>query len=293
MICVNRGVTAMIFIGLTGWGDHDDLYSHGVAAGDKLKAYSAHFPIVEVDSSFYAIQPEKNYVKWVQETPDGFSFIIKAYQGMTGHLRGEYPFSSMDEMFRAFRESIRPVLDAGKLKAVLFQYPPWFDCTREHVMLLRYAKENMKDIPVALEFRHQSWFAPDMRERTLKFMEKAGWIHCICDEPQAGPGSVPIVLHPTRGDVTLVRLHGRNAAGWNSEGRDRQSWREVRYLYRYSREELLEWKERLERLQRACRDVCVLFNNNSGGDAAANAKELMELLGIEYEGLAPRQLNLF
>ncbi|AMA71506.1 DUF72 domain-containing protein [Aneurinibacillus thermoaerophilus] len=281
----------MILIGLTGWGDHDHLYVQKILSRDKLKVYSTHFPIVEVDSSFYAVQPVKNYVKWAEDTPQGFSFIVKAYQGMTGHLRGENPFESIGEMFDAFKNSIVPLREAGKLKAVLFQYPPWFDCTRKNVDILRYTKDKMEDIPVALEFRHQSWFAPKMRERTLAFMEKDGWIHSICDEPQAGVGSVPTVLHATDRNVTIVRFHGRNAAGWHSSGQP--NWREVRYLYRYSTEELKEWKEKLELLQKQTKEICVIFNNNSGGDAADNAKELMELLGVEYDWLGPRQLKFF
>jgi uncharacterized protein YecE (DUF72 family) len=281
----------MIKIGLTGWGDHKDLYADGVASGDKLKVYSSYFPIVEVDSSFYAVLPEKNYMKWVEETPPAFSFIIKAYQGMTGHLRGKNPFSSLGEMFKAFKQSIEPVIQAGKLKAVLFQYPPWFECIKENVDVLRYTKEKMGDIPIALEFRNRSWFTPRMLEKTLAFMEKEGWIHSICDEPQAGAGSIPTVLHPTNHQLTLVRFHGRNVNGWTNNG-DR-NWRDVRYLYRYSREELLEWKEKLKHLQQKTQEICVLFNNNSGGHAAANAKEMIELLGIEYKGLSPRQLDFF
>ena len=94
-------------------------------------------------------------------------------------------------MFNAFRDAVQPAVEAGKLQSVLFQYPPWFDCTRENVTSLRWAKEAMGDLPVALEFRHQSWFTPQMRERTLTFLYKEGWIHSICDEPQAGDGSVP------------------------------------------------------------------------------------------------------
>ncbi|WP_248929213.1 DUF72 domain-containing protein [Paenibacillus hamazuiensis] len=280
-----------IRIGLTGWGDHDDLYTDKQAAREKLRTYSAHFPVVEVDSSFYAVQPVKNYEKWAAETPPGFGFIVKAYQGMTGHARGESPFADKDSMFAAFRESIRPLIEAGKLKAVLFQYPPWFECVKESVDELRYAKDKMKDIPLALEFRNQSWFTSEMRERTLAFMTKEGWIHSVCDEPQAGVGSVPTVLQATHPQLTVVRFHGRNAAAWNQGGGP--NWREVRYLYRYSREELLEWKDRLELLAGQSEEVCVVFNNNSGGDAAANAKQLIELLGLDYEGLAPRQLDLF
>lgn len=199
----------MINIGLTGWGDHQDLYVNKWAGHNKLQIYGAHFPIVEVDSSFYAIQPAKNYVKWAEETPEGFGFIIKAYQGMTGHLRDEPKFDNMDRMFDAFRESIQSVMDAKKLKMVLFQYPPWFDCTKDNVDALRYAKQKMTGLPVALEFRHQSWFTPEMQDRTLTFMEQEGWIHSICDEPQAGAGSIPTVLHPTNSQITLVRFHGQ------------------------------------------------------------------------------------
>jgi uncharacterized protein YecE (DUF72 family) len=280
----------MIRVGLAGWGDHEKLYTAGVAPRDRLRVYSAHFPIVEVDSSFYAIQSEKNWDKWIEETPAGFLFIPKAYQGMTGHERGKISRERLDRMFDDFKRSIVPPRKAGKLKAVLFQYPPWFDCTKKNVDLLRYTKEKMEDIPVAVEFRNRSWFTPQMTDRTLAFLEKEGWIHCICDEPQAGEGSVPIVLHATHPELTLVRFHGRNAAGWVEKG---PNSRAVRCLYRYSREELLEWKGRLEQLLKATQEICVLFNNNSGGDAAPNAKEMMQLLGIEYRGEVPGQLELF
>ncbi|GIQ65173.1 UPF0759 protein YunF [Paenibacillus cisolokensis] len=269
----------MILIGLTGWGDHPTLYPDKESARHKLAAYSRVFRTVEVDSSFYAVQPVRNMEKWTAETPPDFRFVVKAYQGMTGHARGGVPFEGDDAMYGAFLESLAPMREAGKLLAVLFQYPPWFDCTREHVGLLRAAKARMGDVPCALEFRHQSWFAPQMRERTLAFMREEGWIHSVCDEPQAGEGSVPIVEEATDPALTIVRFHGRNAAGWQSGGRP--DWREVRYLYRYRTEELAEWAERLRRLERQSQQICVLFNNNSGGDAADNAREMSRLLGLE------------
>ncbi|MGF9714447.1 DUF72 domain-containing protein [Paenibacillus naphthalenovorans] len=281
----------MIRIGLAGWGDHDELYERSVGARDKLKVYSRYFSVVEVDSSFYAIQSESTYERWVNDTPSDFSFVIKAYQGMTGHLRGPSRFSDSKTMFEAFCSSIRPVQESGKLKAVLFQYPPWFDCTRMNVEQLRETRKRMDDLPVALEFRHQSWFYDDMKEKTLSFMEREGWIHSICDEPQAGVGSVPTVLHPTDPNLTIVRMHGRNAEGWNQGGSP--NWRKVRYLYRYNEAELLEWKGHLERLQQQTAEVCVIFNNNSGGDAAHNAAQLMRLLDQPTKPFAPQQLDLF
>ncbi len=281
----------MIYIGVTGWGDHDTLYKHGVTARDKLQEYGAHFPTVEVDTSFYAIQSEKNVVKWVKDTPTEFHFVVKAYQGMTGHQRGDIPYSTKEEMFLAFNQSLDPYIESEKLAMVLFQFPPWFDCTKENVAYLRYCREKMGDIPLALEFRNQTWFYPQYRASTLRFMEEENWIHSICDEPQAGMGSVPTVLTPTNKEKTLVRLHGRNTAAWMKP--NGKNWREVRYLYRYNKVELLEWKDNLLKLQMETKDIFVMFNNNSGGDAADNAKQLIELLNIEYKGLAAKQLGLF
>ncbi|PLR79332.1 DUF72 domain-containing protein [Bacillus sp. V3-13] len=281
----------MIIIGLTGWGDHDSLYSSRTASRDKLKEYAGFFPTVEVDSSFYAVQPIRNAEKWVQETPDSFRFIVKAYQGMTGHQRGEIPFDNKHDMFAAFRESLEPYQSANKLAMTLFQFPPWFDCKRENVDYLRWCREKMGDIPCALEFRNQSWFQGELCDKTIEYMKNDGWIHSICDEPQAGEGSVPTVLKATNDGQVLVRFHGRNVHGWNK--RSGQNWREVRYLYRYNQHELKVWAAWLKDLEKQCHNVYAIFNNNSGGDAADNAKQLMEILNIKYEGLAPRQLDLF
>lgn len=120
----------MIYIGLTGWGDHDSLYPPKIGSAQKLFHYSSTFPIVELDASFYAVQPERNHEKWIKDTPDTFQFVVKAYQGMTGHQRGEIPFASKEEMFDAFILSLTPLIREGKLAMVLFQFPPWFDCKK-------------------------------------------------------------------------------------------------------------------------------------------------------------------
>ncbi|MFC3040748.1 DUF72 domain-containing protein [Virgibacillus xinjiangensis] len=283
----------MIYIGLTGWGDHYSLYPAQIKPKDKLSEYSSHFPVVEVDASFYAVQPERNAAKWAADTPGNFRFVVKAYQGMTGHQRTEIPFETKKEMFEAFKASLQPYQRAGKLAMVLFQFPPWFDCRKENVNYLRYCKKMMGDIPVALEFRHQSWFHSRYREGTLSFMKEEGWIHSIADEPQNGNGSIPIVPEVTHPDMTLVRMHGRNYHGWVKPSSKDTNWREVRYLYKYNEQELAEWVKRVKELCTSSKDIIVLFNNNSGGDAADNAKQFQRMLGIEYEGLSSKQLGLF
>jgi len=280
-----------IQIGLTGWGDHDSLYDNSNTT-NKLQEYAAHFPTVEIDSSFYAIQPERNMEKWVRDTPESFQFIAKAYQGMTGHLRGEIPFDSKIEMFNAYIKSLEPLKASKKLAMVLFQFPPWFSCTKENVAYLKWCREKMGDTEVALEFRNRSWFSPAYYEKTLRFMEDERWIHSIVDEPQAGERSIPTVLHPTNPKKTLIRLHGRNVHGWNKPANG-DNWRDVRYLYRYNEKELQEWQEYLSKIRSHTEMIYMLFNNNSGGDAAENAKMMIQLLGIHYSGLAEKQLSLF
>ena len=281
----------MIYIGVTGWGEHSSLYTTPDSQRDKLPTYSSYFPTVEVDSSFYAIQSKKNAEKWVKDTPNSFQFIVKAYQGMTGHERSSIPFQEKEEMFAAFKVSLQPYIEANKLAMVLFQFPPWFNCTKQNVDYLRWCKAQMADIPCSLEFRHQSWFYPEYKVKTLQFMKEENWIHSICDEPQAGEGSIPTVLEPTSEDKVLVRFHGRNVHGWQKK--NAENWREVRYLFRYNQQELSEWVAHLRELEKACQDIFVVFNNNSGGDAADNAKQLIAMLNIQYEGLSPRQMNLF
>ncbi|WP_126428480.1 DUF72 domain-containing protein [Brevibacillus marinus] len=286
-------MTGKISIGVCGWGDHDDLYTQGVKPKDKLAVYASHFPIVELDSSFYAILPQKQYQAWAQQTPDGFGFVVKPHQAMTGHQRGAKRLEERrEDLFQRFAESIEPLVAAGKLKALLFQFPPWFTLTREHVNYVQWCVQTFARYPVAVEFRHMSWFAEPYREKTLSLLRAIGAIHVVCDEPQVGSGCVPIVPEVTDRRLALVRFHGRNRAGWRNPG-GMQNWRDVRYLYRYSEAELAEWRPRIERLAAQADEVCILFNNNSGGDAVRNAKQMIGMLGAHPQGLHPRQLELF
>ena len=283
----------MIQIGLTGWGDHPDVYHPSSTAKDKLLDYSAHFPIVELDSTFYAIQPERNIRKWIAETPDNFRFIVKAYQGMTGHHRGELPFESIDEMYDLFRLSMKPLQEAGKLAMILVQFPPWFDCKKENVEEIRSICKRLDGFDIAIEFRHQSWYSLTFMQGTLAFLRELNVIHSVCDEPQAGQGSIPLVPVSTRGDKVLFRLHGRNVHGWRNTTGDDKAWRKVRYLYNYIEEELDEIETAVNKLKKETDEVFVIFNNNSGKHAAQNALRFQKKLDITYDNLAPKQLGLF
>lgn len=272
-------------------GDHPALYSTVTTARDKLFDYSGHFPIVEVDTSFYAIPANQNVEKWCQDTPDNFQFILKAYQGITGHLRDELPYETRNDMFQAFLECAHTFQRLNKLAMVLVQFPPWFDCTTKNVNYIRYVKQQLPNLPLAIEFRNQTWYAPQMREKTLHFLQEHNFIHTVCDEPQAGTGSVPLVPVATA-DKVLFRIHGRNVHGWRNSG-NAHNWRKVRFLYDYNEDELQSIASYVRQLRQQAQGVYVLFNNNSDYHAAPNAQRLKEILGLHFENLSPKQLNIF
>lgn len=157
--------------------------------------------------------------------------------------------------------------------------------------MILYVKQQLSQYPVAIEFRNQTWYQNNRMEATTQFLRENDLIHTVCDEPQAGVGSVPFVPVATHQKV-LVRIHGRNVYGWRNSGAI-PNWREVRFLYDYNKEELKQLAKEIKELEKDSEEVFVLFNNNSGHHAASNAKMLQKILNLDFEGLAPKQLNLF
>ena len=282
----------MINIGLTGWGDHDSLYEDLQRKTDKLVTYASHFPIVELDATYYAIQPERNIRKWIKETPERFKFIVKIHQALTLHADYHDFAETRQILVDQFKTMLQPLKDENKLAMVLVQFPPWFDCTVQNIKYIRYIRAQLEAFPVCVEFRHQSWFNESFKEETLSFLTQQDIIHAVCDEPQVGQGSVPMVNRITN-ETAFVRYHGRNVHGWTKKDMMDDEWREVRYLYNYSEQELKALIDKVKVLEHKAKDIYVVFNNNSGGHAAQNAKTYQRLLGIDYQGLAPQQLKLF
>ncbi|MFB2003224.1 DUF72 domain-containing protein [Staphylococcus aureus] len=282
----------MINIGLTGWGDHDTLYEDLARKTDKLKTYASHFPIVELDASYYAIQPERNIKKWISETPERFQFVVKIHQALTLHADFRDFSETRQELFDAFKEMLAPLQESHKLAMVLVQFPPWFDCSSQNIKYILYVKQQLQDYPMCVEFRHQSWFNDQFKEETLSFLTEHQIIHAVVDEPQVKDASIPLVNRITS-DIAFVRYHGRNVHGWTKKDMTDQEWRNVRYLYNYNETELLDLAQKVKILEQKAKQVYVVFNNNSGGHAAQNAKTYQNILGIDYEGLAPQQLKLF
>lgn len=263
---------AIIRVGTCAWADHEEFYPPGLPPTDRLSYYARRYPVVEINSSFYHLLPPRNYAGWAEKTPPDFAFDVKAHGQLSQHRRDEPPTA---EAFAAFRASYRPMVETGKLRAVLFQFPPWFvDDAKNRRYLGRVAAEMGED-QVVIEFRHTSWLTPDAAPETLGLLSELGLGYVVVDAPQVGTGTAPLVPAVTDPDLAYVRLHGRNTATWYKKTRTTGE----RFDYLYAEDELKEWLPRIEELAGRAAEVHVLFNNNRRNYATINAEQLMRLLG--------------
>jgi len=254
----------MMTIGLTTWTEHPSL----LGGTDKLTLteYSGVLPVVEVDTPFYGIPKVTTVAKWQKAVPDKFQFILKANQVMTLHDTYDEGVSmeALKTAYREYRATLKPLTRHKQLKAVLFQFPPFFErSTRNFHYLQRMVEwlpgdhylqrmvEWRPGVPIAVEFRNQSWYEVGVKDAVFSFLKDLGVIHVIVDEPHAlndGVTFEPVVTNPK---LALLRLHGRNQQGWSAKG---ANWRSQRTLYRYNDQELMTFKQTVEQLQQQADD---------------------------------------
>jgi len=269
---------------------------------DRLRYYASKFPIVELDSSFYALPSHANAERWAERTPDGFVMNVKAFRALTTHqtphkalprdlqaqvkpgARGnvylkDMPGEVVDELWRRYLFALQPLAEAGRLGALHFQFPPWFVAKREHYAYLDEVRERLEGYTVAVEFRHRSWFTEDTTDAVLEFHRERRFVNVVVDEPQGPSNTIPAVWAVTNPDLAIVRLHGRNHATWNI--RDATSASD-RFDYDYSTAELEQLALPIRELAAEARTTHVLFNNNREDQGQRNALSLMDLLpGID------------
>lgn len=260
-----------IYVGTCSWADHEHFYPPGLPANQQIAFYARHFPIVEINSTFYRMMPVRNFAAWARRTPLGFVFDVKPYRQLTWHDRENPPDA---QVTAAFRESLQPLREAGKLGAVHFQFPPWFVYCPGNVDYLRRVRDAFPEDRIGVEFRHRSWLEGDHLPELLETLRGLGVSLTVVDEPQVGSGSVPTVLEVTDPDLVIVRFHGRNARMWYA--RVKRTAEQFDYLY--SEEELREWVPNVAALAERAREVHVLFNNNARDYAVRNAGQMMLLL---------------
>jgi uncharacterized protein YecE (DUF72 family) len=269
-----------------------------MSAEERLRFYASQFPLTEIDSTYYAPPAEHQARVWSERTPDGFRFDVKAYSLLTGHptrprslwpdirsrLEPEaadkpnvYPHhldaDALDEAWRRFGSALRPLQDAGKLGAVLFQYPPWFVPRRDNRREVESLRERLPDYQVCVEFRSPMWTAePRDRERTLGMLEEHGLVFVCVDAPKVS--KLPRVLAVTNQQLLVVRFHGRSDSTWKGNARTAAE----RFRYLYSEEELEELAPPLAETAAAARESHMLMNNCYRDYAVRNAAELRDLL---------------
>ena len=273
----------------------------------RLKFYASQFPIVEVDSSYYAIPTEQTAKLWVERTPKDFVFDVKAFRLLTTHQTQpkvlpkhvseslpvtkksvyykDLPNELLDAVWSEFRAALRPLKEAGKLGVVLFQFPPWFLPHKQSLVHIEQCVARMEGFRLAVEFRHPMWFSERGRERTLAFEREHGIAHVVVDEPQGLKTSVPAIWEATCREVAIVRLHGRNHGTWEKKGLKAAS---ERFDYWYDERELKELAPNIDALAHQAQRVHVLFNNNFQDQGQKGAMMLRSLLpGLRIRQTAP------
>src|SRR4051812_5043792 len=209
----------------------------------RLRYYARHFPVVEVDATYYALPSLAHARGWAERTPPDFEFGVKAYAALTGHpielarldrdLQAELPAALRrarrayprdlpppveEALWARFGAALAPLVEAGKLAYVLFQMPRWFGATRANAAWLAGLPGRLPGLPIAVEFRQAGWMTPERRARTLALLREHRLTYVCVDEPQGTPASVPPVAEVTTDDLAVVRFHGRRTATWTKVG---------------------------------------------------------------------------
>ena len=299
-----------ILVGTSSWADPGfvkEWYPPKLPAGQRLPWYAERFEAVELNASFYAVPERDTVLRWVEVTPDGFTFDVKLHRLLSRHSAGldSLPPSLrerarttprgrvvLDEgleqaLIGELLDAIEPLESAGKLGALLLQTTPAFKPRKA-------AEDGAEDIPaanrlveleplvdavaprkLALELRNRHWVEDEQLAETLAWCSEHGVAFVCVDAPPGDHFSImPTVDAVTRDDLAYVRLHGRDTQGYISG----KSVAE-RFGWVYGDEELEEVAGRVHSLADQAAEVHVLFNNNRDDDAPSAARRFRALLG--------------
>jgi uncharacterized protein YecE (DUF72 family) len=287
---------AQIRVGTAGWTDKTLIASgwypsEADSPEKRLRYYASQFPLVEVDSAYYALPAEQTAEAWAARTPAGFTFNVKAFSLFTQHptpvralpvgLRESAGKAGKDRVYLKdvdpelagqawdrFLAALEPLRQAGKLGAILLQFPPWFPISRSNKEYITACAERVEPRRVCVEFRNRTWMTPDNQKETLEFLTAHQLPYVCVDMPQGYPSSIPPVLAATS-DLAVIRMHGHSDK-W--ESKDIQE----RFGYRYSDEELANWAGNIQRLAEDAAETQVVFNNCYRDYAQVNARQLAE-----------------
>jgi uncharacterized protein YecE (DUF72 family) len=280
-----------ILVGTSSWADPGfvkEWYPHKLPAKERLPWYARHFEYVELNSSFYAVPDRTTVHNWVEATPEGFRFDVKAHRALSRHSA---PVDSLPPDLRELHgtpelerplaerlvEETAPLRDAGRLGAYLLQLTPAFSPRKHRLEELDGVVEILGPHGLAVELRNRNWVTDEQREETLDWFADREVTFVGVDAP---PGDNFQIMPPldavTNREVAYLRAHGRNTQGYLTG----KSVAE-RFAWQYSDEELEEIAGRVRGMAEEAREVHVAFNNNRGDDAPTAAQRFRALLGQE------------
>lgn len=300
----HRLASRRILIGTASWTDPtlvetDSFYpSTEMTADARLRYYAEHFPLVEIDSTYYGPPSQQVATLWANRTPADFRFDVKAYRLLTQHptppaslwkdLRTslseelqtkrnlyarDLSDELLDEAFRRFGEGLQPLQQAGKLGVILFQLPPYVFPSRPTFSYLAKAAERLAGFSIGVEFRNSRFMDDQHREATLGFLGEHRLTYVCVDEPQGFRSSVPPIAAATA-TIAEVRFHGRNALTWEARGLTPAE----RFRHEYSAGELAEWVPKVRALIEDAQEVHLVFNNCYGDLGIRGGRLLADLL---------------
>jgi uncharacterized protein YecE (DUF72 family) len=287
-----------IRVGTAGWTDKTLIASgwYPTEADNpeqRLRYYARQFPLVEVDSSYYALPAERTAATWAARTPAGFTFNVKAFSLFTRHptpvkalpadlreaaertgkariyLKDADP-EVVEQAWDRFFAALEPLREADKLGAILLQFPPWFPISRANKDYIVACADRAAPRRVCVEFRNRTWMTPDNQKETLEFLSSRQLPYVCVDMPQGYPNSIPPVVAATS-DLAVVRMHGHSDK-WESKNIAE------RFGYRYSDRELDEWAAKVRGLAAEAAETSVVFNNCYRDYAQVNGQQLIEKL---------------
>lgn len=255
-----------IKIGTSGYSFEDwrgTFYPEQIEKGKMFDHYLNFFLTVEINSTYYRIPHPAVMQNIEKKSPEGYEFIVKVPQAMT-HRRKD-----LAETSKEYRECLKPMAEAGKLKGVLAQFPYSFKFSKDGLSYIGDVKALVEPYDLFVEFRHEGWVNRAMYD----YFRSEGIGYVAVDEPDLRGLLKPDLFATT--DTAYIRLHGRNAREWWDGGA-------LRYDYNYSDKELEEWKVKIRKLEGKgkTKRLYIFFNNCHLGQAVKNAREMMAKLDL-------------
>lgn len=248
-------------IGTSGYSFADwkgNFYPKKIAQKELLAFYAKHFNTVEVNYTYYRQPTQKSMSGMVASTPDDFQFFVKAFNEFTHKTN----LAGVAE----FNDGIQPMVEAGKLGGLLFQFPQSFKRVADNRRYLAKVFDEFADYKLAIEFRDKSWHHPDVSSG----LQKYGAALVSVDVPKVS------TLFPNMTEMTssigYIRFHSRNGDNW-------YKGTEARYDYDYSDEELKQWLPILRAYSKFAKTIYIYFNNCHRGSAAKNAASMKRIIG--------------